>query len=945
MNKIKKLMCLFLSVLMILSMCIPAFAIDKATNNNTSTNQTETNADTQNSSLKIEISKDKAEYKVLDIAEITVTVTNTGNEDIKNVSAEAVFNDLSPVSKNKSETKKEIETLKAGESISFTYKATLNQNEHKLNIFQKIFLWFIRFFNGGYTPFNNGFDNGRDVIEKADAIFFGKFESINVVKVWYENNDSENNDTVTRGEWILKLANTLDWSESINNANCNFNDITGHDCENAVQYASEMNVFDETDGSFYPDTPATREFAAVTAIRALQFEGVEGLSCADVDSIEHKKEVYSAIAAEMFTLVNNYFYPNRELTKQESQNAINTITDIICSTKIDENHDNEVVYTDKVIELSNQNEYKMIDKTTFEFTVTQESKKFEVGSIFLLEDKTPYKIKSIDKESGKFVIKTEDPLPEETFKSIDVQESKALTTNDMVLAEGVTLAEPELRNVRSSQAKQSVSLNNISLNIEIPLENDIKLYAKATVKNPRVDYIVDIDWILPYSYNPYIPDIKNCLLQFKFDAQISGGVKDGGKGLGHEGAVTIASFPVVGFGGVGVYIELQLAYTLEGKIELVYNISGTSGVHIYKNMFRRVAEPYRAITSNFAFTKLEASAKTGLKVSGLLELSKKWKLIDFSLFGGAAAKGSLLVRNTKLSCLSADAYLFLKLDIMKKSEIGNWLKLSFSYDIWNEKNSPLKQNLHFENLVLVPKCTYNDSDIHIGDRIILGVYNGEPIKWICVDIDANGPLMLSEKVLCNKEFDAPGEDELFHTDGWGYVRKRSGSNCWSDSNIRQWLNSSGKVNYSHCPPSYSDEVGFMSCFTQSELKQIKQVTRLVNVNIWETKREGYRYFVGGNSDRIIPNLNSPSLNVSDYYYDMIDDSIFLLNAAQYNSVHLNNPKLLNASSTYWSCINSGNNYACYELVGVINPNGIITGDSWASNDSIGIRPAFYLNVS
>ena len=78
---------------------------------------------------------------------------------------------------------------------------------------------------------------------------------------------------------------------------------------------------------------------------------------------------------------------------------------------------------------------------------------------------------------------------------------------------------------------------------------------------------------------------------------------------------------------------------------------------------------------------------------------------------------------------------------------------------------------------------------------------------------------------------------------------------------------------------------------------------------------------------------------------MIDDSIFLLNAAQYNSVHLNNPKLLNASSTYWSCINSGNNYACYELVGVINPNGIITGDSWASNDSIGIRPAFYLNVS
>ena len=37
--------------------------------------------------------------------------------------------------------------------------------------------------------------------------------------------------------------------------------------------------------------------------------------------------------------------------------------------------------------------------------------------------------------------------------------------------------------------------------------------------------------------------------------------------------------------------------------------------------------------------------------------------------------------------------------------------------------------------------------IKIGDKITLGKYLGEPIVWVCVDIDENGPLMLSEKIL------------------------------------------------------------------------------------------------------------------------------------------------------------------------------------------------------
>lgn len=63
--------------------------------------------------------------------------------------------------------------------------------------------------------------------------------------------------------------------------------------------------------------------------------------------------------------------------------------------------------------------------------------------------------------------------------------------------------------------------------------------------------------------------------------------------------------------------------------------------------------------------------------------------------------------------------------------------------------------------------TYAASDneesnyIQIGDYITLGTYQDEPIVWRCVDIDENGPLMLSDKILCLKAYDANGESEYY----------------------------------------------------------------------------------------------------------------------------------------------------------------------------------------
>lgn len=266
------------------------------------------------------------------------------------------------------------------------------------------------------------------------------------------------------------------------------------------------------------------------------------------------------------------------------------------------------------------------------------------------------------------------------------------------------------------------------------------------------------------------------------------------------------------------------------------------------------------------------------------------------------------------------------------------------------------------------ESTRNTSSIAVGDYITLGQYYGEPIIWRCVDIDENGPLMLSDKVLCFKAYDAAGENDTYHGDGWGYVRKQNGSNCWYDSNLRQWLNSTESVvNYTHCPPTsnavtcnpYASESGFLSSFTETEINMIKESTNLVTVNEWETHRTGY--CDGGTAELIHWEPSLTYVDYSKYFHQMVTDRIFLLTASQADRVYQNLGKdyLIapyptvaavehnsQSSSPDTPCNTftnvAGNDGASYERVMTLTPSSGMQANK-AYDGSVGIRPAFYLN--
>lgn len=264
------------------------------------------------------------------------------------------------------------------------------------------------------------------------------------------------------------------------------------------------------------------------------------------------------------------------------------------------------------------------------------------------------------------------------------------------------------------------------------------------------------------------------------------------------------------------------------------------------------------------------------------------------------------------------------------------------------------------------------TSIAIGDYIQMGKYLGEPILWRCVDIDENGPLILSDKIICFKSFDAAGN----HSNDSYDFRLDYGSNNWADSNLRSWLNSievSGKVTWAceNAPSvdkvkdgynAYDNEMGFLTNFSSSELYAIKQVTQKTILNYHDSSLA-----TDGNEPHIYSvdyKLSSMVQNYKEAYSCDVTDKIFLPDIIQINKIYENlgdyyigvptnqSIKYSNYSSTYcnedsfwyyWLRDAYADKYYP-EGVRSIFPGGHIYYNN-ANCGYIGVRPAFYLDTN
>lgn len=259
--------------------------------------------------------------------------------------------------------------------------------------------------------------------------------------------------------------------------------------------------------------------------------------------------------------------------------------------------------------------------------------------------------------------------------------------------------------------------------------------------------------------------------------------------------------------------------------------------------------------------------------------------------------------------------------------------------------------------------------LKVGDYIQLAHYDGQPILWKVINIDDKGIMVLSDKILCLKAFDARGD----LADGRGDTgdvlndyRILRGSNYWEKSNIREWLNSDAKVvKYSHQPPDedhvkknpYNAEPGFLYNFTSEERNLIQEADVKTVVSKYDMQVKN-----GGDKSAYKDlELNEDFSSYDKMPYKITREKVFLLSVkevkeylydkgieykakptvqcankeqdlgldpTEYNRYILRNPSYTEA---YW--------------ISSIETKGGVYYNIPAYNGERGIRPALYLNKS
>ena len=256
-----------------------------------------------------------------------------------------------------------------------------------------------------------------------------------------------------------------------------------------------------------------------------------------------------------------------------------------------------------------------------------------------------------------------------------------------------------------------------------------------------------------------------------------------------------------------------------------------------------------------------------------------------------------------------------------------------------------------------------ETRIKLGDYIQLGSYENTPILWRCVSVDENGPLMLSDRVLCDyMPYDArtsKNPNSGSHRRS-GY-RSKYGSNHWRDSDMRSWLNSdagAGQVEWL-CgnPPkdgyimdynghgAYADKAGFLNGFTPDEAAAIKTVTQRSIVSHPEYTA-GY-IDAPGTDLPYNTDIGSVAEGYEGAHYENITDKVFLLDVKQLHTVYENLGSYYigwNRSGTQWNYWLRTPVTDCNHDMRYVTPQGsILRAAPYISY--YGVRPAFYLDTA
>lgn len=573
----------------------------------------------------------------------------------------------------------------------------------------------------------------------------------------YDKNTSENDISVTRGQWVDMLANKFSMNkDDADKVDSYFTDIDNSQYKASIVTAYYNAILPTDSTEFNPDSAATRDFAAFTLNNCICFVKNEDLSCDDYDDIVYKDAASALVERGYFSLINNKFMPNKPVTSNEMDSIILLIEESLKEFEIDPEHENVIDVKDDVLDF-NENIIKSINGNTVIVVLNDKTAKLTSGSIFIAPDPendgcfVTYKVENVaTTESGELKLTVSEPELSEVYNKISVQGVVDSNKNDKDLSSVGANADTdnsvggnwlELHSADNCY----IDASKLQFNKTYKIKNDdgdtIEVKLNGGLNNPVIEYVVDVDfvpdlfspiYVKPNNFAVYVA-LKN-ELAFHGEAKVTLG--------SGSGTLEIAKVPVQLCPGVNVNIIVNLVVKADGTVTVDYSLENTVGIMITKENGAQFIKDFKKSNP----PEIAAQVNLSVGIAPGLSLSIIGKEIA-EVSAEIGVKGSVDVKNLKDNLIHTNLKGHLFFDINYEIKVNDFTKKIFesinvktkdTFEVINESNSPLKIALHFEGINLVDECTY---------RYISGVVkaNDFPVSGATISVyDGTAPITVEK---------------------------------------------------------------------------------------------------------------------------------------------------------------------------------------------------------
>lgn len=575
----------------------------------------------------------------------------------------------------------------------------------------------------------------------------------------------EDTTTYTRGEWIQEIIEAYGVKGDINNASeTQFKDIVDSTYNRAVRIAELYGIIDGAE-YFYPDEKATREFAAVTAVRLMGYQGEGEPNCEDFSDITYDNEIYLALKSGMMLLKNGKFNPKQILVKSEGEYILQYIQNINKGINKKEEK-NEYKFKDDVINFGNVVDY--IDNGE-SLILNNKSNNYDLekNKVIIVND-APYKITEFEEIDDKIRIKYTKPEMNEYLKYMDVSgEINEIDWSKFKLAEGVSVVEENGIELFSND-KDSGSSGEIE-NIEsksINLEVGDYLTIDLTASDFKLKYYCNIDGEACRIENAYVVVTGNIASELTLKSTSEK------KNLMDQDDAEIELGEL--YANPIVSVKLSLVSSVDGEFSLKATFIQTGGIQIINNQCRNIND---FSVADF-YATMSISGSVGIKTSANLKVFTKDLLSVYYAPKMVISATETFYNTRPIRCYSLSAYL--TVDVGADGLILDWLQLSVKKSLYDVDNSIFKKVdfLHLEkeaaesSIKPVSECSHSKK--HLLNVKVIDVSTSEVVEnaiiiindsSIYANTDCNGEANKIEvegniaKIVVNKDGYFQGEIE------------------------------------------------------------------------------------------------------------------------------------------------------------------------------------------